>query len=165
MLGVLDTFSPVSTGIFVGNSSAAKNINLLKENKITHILTCCKEIDPIYPNDFIYKKLDITDTIDSEISVYFEEAIEFIDSAIDNKGSILVHCIMGQSRSTTIVIAYLMKKKGISAKKALAFLKQKHRDTMPNAGFINQLSKYERKLREIRGQSKISAFCSNCEIY
>ena len=39
---------------------------------------------------------------------YFDHCIEFIDYNI-KKGNVLVHCMMGISRSSTIVIAYLMK--------------------------------------------------------
>ena len=37
------------------------------------------------------------------------ECIEFIDNNL-KYGNVLVHCMMGISRSSTIVIAYLMKK-------------------------------------------------------
>lgn len=45
----------------------------------------------------------------------------------------------GVSRSTTIVVAYLMDKYKMSYEAALYRVKSKRRFVMPNPGFINQL--------------------------
>lgn len=49
---------------------------------------------------------------------HFDECIDFIQSAIDNNNSILVHCYFGVSRSASIVIAYIMKKYKINYEQA-----------------------------------------------
>lgn len=68
------------------------------------------------------------------------EAIEFIDTAIIEKGSnVLIHCLAGVSRSPTIVTAYLMHKKKLRFKEALAIIKQTRPFVNPNPGFIEQL--------------------------
>lgn len=53
-------------------------------------------------------------------------------------GIVLIHCIMGISRSATIAIAYLIIKKGFRAKEAVEKVK-KARDIRPNNGFLKQL--------------------------
>lgn len=53
-------------------------------------------------------------------------------------GKVLIHCIMGISRSATIAIAYLMIKKRFKAKEAVEKVK-KARDIKPNNGFLKQL--------------------------
>lgn len=70
------------------------------------------------------------------------EAIEFIDEAIE-KGNILVHCLAGVSRSPTIVAAYLMYKKKLRYKEALAIIKQTRPFVNPNPGFIEQLKLFK----------------------
>ncbi len=55
MIGHLDTFNQILDNLFIGNTSASKNLNLLKSNGITHILICCKEADQIFPDEFTYK--------------------------------------------------------------------------------------------------------------
>ena len=47
-----------------------------------------------------------------------ERAVEFIHGAIQNDGRVLVHCAAGISRSTTVVLAYLVAKRGMSLRKA-----------------------------------------------
>lgn len=39
---------------------------------------------------------------------YFDKAVNFIEQAMKDT-NVLVHCMAGISRSTTIVVAYLMK--------------------------------------------------------
>lgn len=57
-------------------------------------------------------------------------------------GIVLIHCIMGISRSATIAIAYLMIKKGLRAKEAVEKVK-KARDIRPNDGFLKQLAQLD----------------------
>lgn len=54
-----------------------------------------------------------------------------------------MHCYAGVSRSVATVVAYLMKKLGVSGADALAFVKGKRKQAYPNPGFLAQLQKYE----------------------
>jgi protein-tyrosine phosphatase len=49
-------------------------------------------------------------------------------------------------QSSTLVIAYLMKKKGIGFKEAIAFVRQARPNVCPNLGFERQLKDYEMNL-------------------
>lgn len=57
-----------------------------------------------------------------------------------------MHCHQGISRSATLVLAYLMIHKGMSAKQAVQIVRKK-REIYPNEGFFQQLSDLELRLR------------------
>ena len=63
-------------------------------------------------------------------------------------GKVFVHCAAGESRSATIVIAYLMWKKKMTFDKAYNFVKQKRSRIYPNFGFRQQLQMFEKLLFE-----------------
>ena len=78
------------------------------------------------------------------------------------KGKVLVHCLMGMSRSATLVIAFLMKSRNKSVLEAfkevysfqanIRFKKFKFkvklsRDVRPNDGFIKQLAELDKSIR------------------
>eukprot|EP00794_Sanderia_malayensis_P006176 gene6176-6890_t len=59
------------------------------------------------------------------------------------KQNILVHCLGGISRSSTIVIAYLMLKQDYSLNDAYDFVKEKKNNVAPNFNFMQQLLDFE----------------------
>ncbi|URE15824.1 dual specificity protein phosphatase [Musa troglodytarum] len=48
----------IEEGLFLGSVGAALNKSALKDLNITHILTVAKSLDPAFPNEFVYKKID-----------------------------------------------------------------------------------------------------------
>lgn len=77
-------------------------------------------------------------------------------------GRILVHCSKGVSRSTSMVVAYLMKIQDMSFDEALQFVSEKRPVANPNASFRRQLQEYDQKLRRSatvagKGKSVIGA--------
>jgi protein-tyrosine phosphatase len=65
---------------------------------------------------------------------YFEEGIAFIEAGLE-KGGVLVHCQGGVSRSSSFVIAWLMKSKGLGFGEALVYVQSKRKCVWPNDGF------------------------------
>ena len=55
---------------------------------------------------------------------------------------------MGRSRSATLIIMYLMYKFNISLKLALQLVKYRRKVVDPNAGFIEQLDKFEQMMND-----------------
>lgn len=58
---------------------------------------------------------------------YIAVAVDFIRSVVARDNTILVHCIAGQSRSTSLVAAYLAKTQGIGFHAAFAQVAEKRR--------------------------------------
>ena len=59
--------------------------------------------------------------------------------------NVLVHCYAGISRSATVVIAYLMKKREIGHRQAISLVSQYRPQINPNPG----LDKFDYRLHEI----------------
>ena len=72
------------------------------------------------------------------------------------QGKVLVNCLMGMSRSSTCVLAYLMLRQNMTAVEALTAVRR-YREVRPNDGFLRQLADLDNKLRRERGQLSKSA--------
>ena len=79
-----------------------------------------------------------------------DAAIKFIDGALSDGSSVLVHCHQGKSRSVALVAAYLCAVKGFTLPKALKLIQGARPFAQPNPGFMQQLTEWaaERKQKE-----------------
>eukprot|EP00939_MAST-03C_sp_MAST-3C-sp1_P000638 g638.t1 len=77
------------------------------------------------------------------------EAVERIHAIRMTGGSVVVHCAAGQSRSSTVVMAYLLGyyKKTAKVDKALSFAQSKRPMVRPNDGFLRQLRAFVKAKR------------------
>ena len=62
---------------------------------------------------------------------------------------LLVHCVMGRSRSATLFLAYLMIYHNMTIVDAIDHVKQRRR-IIPNWGFLKQLRELDESLQEKR---------------
>ena len=132
--------------LFLGSIGSASNLKQLENFKITHIICCASGIKNFFPDKFKYYNINLLDSEKENIRQYFEESFNFIDNGIKNGGNVLVHCHAGISRSSTILIAYIMKSQKMKVDKVLELIKSKREKVNPNIGFLNQLKEYEKEL-------------------
>lgn len=139
--------------LYLGNELGADCLESLQEHSITHVVQIrspflyYSSIVP-FPDNFKYLQLNFADNDKTEIQQYFSETFEFISSALENSGIVYVHCAMGVSRSSSIVIAFLMKYMKLDFNNALSIVERCRPIVQPNQGFIKQLQEYENKLKE-----------------
>ncbi|XP_066930986.1 uncharacterized protein [Clytia hemisphaerica] len=138
----------VIDGLFISSQDASANLQELKENKITHILNVAIGCQNHFKEHFTYKKLEILDIPEYDISKHFEECVGFIHEAITNGGQVLCHCNAGISRSSTIIGVYLMQKHEMSLQDALTAIRKNRPAARPNDGFMLSLKQYEEKLKK-----------------
>lgn len=70
----------------------------------------------------------------------------FIKITISNKGKVLVNCVMGISRSSTIVIGWLMSRYQLSLQSAYEHVRAVRPHIKPNRYFHQQLINFEQEL-------------------
>ena len=70
---------------------------------ITHVVSVCTDCSSTGSNHLV---ISVDDNEYEDILVHMPKAVEFIDRALKQGGTVLVHCVMGVSRSATIVAAY-----------------------------------------------------------
>ncbi len=136
--------SQIFPWLYLGSYRNACDKEDLKDLNITYILNCATECYDYYPNDFHYCHLQINDLPSFNLIPYLNKAINFIEEAHKNNCNILVHCQLGISRSTSCVIAYMIKVLKYNALTALQFIKGKRKQVMPNFGFLEQLIQFEK---------------------
>eukprot|EP01084_Bolivina_argentea_P008246 15441_1 len=121
-----------------------------------------KEIKSVFSDKIKYIDIKISDLEDENIFQHIDKVVKFIDNALNeendnkdnkdeekentNKNRVLVHCEYGISRSSSMVIAYLMYKNKWDFKKTKTFVKSKRPQISPNDGFVKQLKQYQKGL-------------------
>ena len=142
--------SKILDHLYLGNENDAKNKDLLVSIGITHVINVTKNI-PCYHMDkdepkIEYMRVPVNDGADQDIKQYFEGTNKFIEDVKIKKGKVLVHCQAGISRSSTIVIAYLMNINKLTLENAYSDVKKIRPIVEPNFLFYSQLHSYESNL-------------------
>ncbi|XP_075158808.1 dual specificity protein phosphatase MPK-4 [Haematobia irritans] len=134
-------------GLFLGNLTAATHMETLRTFNISHILTLDSIPLPQHITEASFlttKYIHIADMPKEDILHHLNTCVDFIDGAIKKGECILVHCYFGVSRSSSAVIAYIMKKNKMDYNTAYELVKSKRRFVQPNSGFIAQLKLWYR---------------------
>jgi len=85
----------------------------------------------------------LSDNFREKITPHLDKTTVFIRDALkDPNSKVLVHCVMGISRSATVVCAYLIAEQGMTAQAAIDFVREKRPIICPNIGFRRQLDEY-----------------------
>ncbi|XP_038593243.1 dual specificity protein phosphatase family protein [Micropterus salmoides] len=138
--------------LYIGNVAVAQNRKTLQKLGITHVLNVAHSKQgsigdqSFYGNTCIYFGIPAEDSERFDLSLYFKPAADFIHNALKSKDAkVLVHCIMGMSRSATLVLAYLMLRQRLPLRDALRRVIQK-RAIYPNQNFLSLLLKLDEQL-------------------
>lgn len=131
--------------IFVGSLSAAVSLEFHQENKLTHVLSILSSLDVKFPEDVKVKHLMVNckDRPTENILHILPSCMDFLKKAVEENGSILVHCASGVSRSVAVCAAYLMIEQKYTFKDALNLIQSHRMLANPNLGFKKQLGLLE----------------------
>lgn len=134
----------VIDGLYLGNIRDSENRDSLSKNGITHILSVYNDAKPVL-EDMTYLCIHAADASSQNLSQHFKECISFIHECRLNGGACLVHCLAGVSRSTTMVVAYLMTVTNYGWEDCLSAVKAVRSFVGPNCGFQQQLQEFQIK--------------------
>ena len=143
----IDEVNCIIPGLFLSGIAVARNPSKLSELGISRVVCCCMWTE-FPPNDelksIVYFRVDVEDMSREPIDMFFDEACDFISESLENHEGVLVHCRSGVSRSSTIVLAFLIRNMGMRLFDAFFLLHSKRNIVTPNIGFMDQLMQLER---------------------
>ncbi|KAI2804688.1 Protein phosphatase Slingshot 3 [Blomia tropicalis] len=121
-----DDISPIIPYLYLGNYRAATNPTLLRNNGIRHVMSILSEREAISPDFKVetiqYKMVVKFDLPGEDMLLTLPECIEHLTTITKSQQGLLVHCMMGVSRSATVVLGFLMKTNSWPFEKALQVL-------------------------------------------
>lgn len=139
--------SRISEHIYLGSEAVAKNREILRQHEITHVLNCVGFVCPeFFKGDLVYKTLWLQDRPSEDITSILYDVFDYFEDVREQGGRVLVHCCQGVSRSTSLVIAYLMWKQRQSFDDAFQYVKAARGVTNPNMGFACQLLQCQKRV-------------------
>ena len=121
--------------LYLGDIEASQDLESLAEHKINNILSILAQANfPVPTTHHLLITLNDGEPFTPDA---LERGVSFIKNAVVNKQGILVHCMAGISRSTTLISAYLMKELHYTPYQAIKFL-QERREIIDPAYFTFQ---------------------------
>ncbi|XP_049916352.1 dual specificity protein phosphatase 13-like [Epinephelus moara] len=151
--GSSNRLDEVQPRIYIGDMYAAKDKRTLQVHRITHVLNAADGKYSVSTGPSFYRDTKITyhgveafDMPSFDLSPFFYPAANFIKNALSSPtGKVFVHCAMGISRSSTLVLAYLMIHENMTLVDAIKAVSA-NRNISPNSGFLEQLRALDQKL-------------------
>ncbi|CAD6446082.1 2a637dca-ac36-486d-b540-8dc2f72be30c [Sclerotinia trifoliorum] len=136
----------ILTNLWIGDILSTYNISNLQSKNICTIISLIDQPLPQWLRTryrelgISHKDFRVQDDALEDILCIMKDACDTIDKALDESRGVLVHCGLGISRSGTIVLGYVMRKKTLDRDQALLFVRQKRLRVQPNTGFWEQLN-------------------------
>uniref|UniRef100_A0A672Q5L4 Si:ch1073-184j22.2 n=2 Tax=Sinocyclocheilus grahami TaxID=75366 RepID=A0A672Q5L4_SINGR len=138
------SISQITPTLFLSGADAPLNQALMTRKGITLIVNVTlSHTCPIYPGVECIR-VAVSDLPNARLGDHFDHIATRIHG--NRSGGTLVHCAVGMSRSPALIMAYLMKYKGVTLRQAHNWVKDSRPCICLNTGFWTQLLDYERKL-------------------
>ena len=158
--------------MFIGGRPIASDLAALRKRRITHVLNMAVETPNFFEDDLMYCKINCSDRAgDGEaFRAALHVIVDFIDAARAANGRVLVHCTSGISRSSSAVLAYLVRRgprsglpdsgragdarrppsarSGMALLAALEWLKERRPIASPHPAYMAELVAWEVRWRK-----------------
>jgi len=118
--------SPEGGCVYVGGERAARDLEMLREKKITSVVNCTDDLRNYHEKYLTYYTFNIAwwrrnvmgDT-QKELQDFILPVLEFIEREVKLGHNVLVHCLAGAHRAGTTAILCLMHLAGLDSDKAI----------------------------------------------
>lgn len=142
-------------GLYLGSEKcvALAMSSELSELEITAIVNCSKDVSSP-PIKVKHVRVPVSDGSNGNLLPYLGGMADFINKQLSIGGKVLVHCPCGSSPSAVIVIAFLMKHRGMSRDRGYALAKSRRPEVAPNFGFWAQLGQFEAQVAGAAGSGE-----------
>lgn len=142
---------------FVGNQTAAANLGLLQQHKITHVVNCTDNM-PLYhekTGKIQYFRFDITGfyrkvKTDDDAAPFVQPMLDFVGAALAEGKNVMAHCLAGAHRAGTTGCICLMHFAQLSNREAVPVAKRCRPIIDPIGNFPELLAKLDRAWRQER---------------
>jgi len=124
---LIDDANLVLPGLWLGNGKSSMNEEFLKQNKITTVFNCTKDL-PFHSSIRKRYRVPVHDNLKEEeirnMELWSFEIIYKLTKE-HKRNNVLVHCYAGMQRSAAVVAMYLIARKRMKTDEAIAYLKDK----------------------------------------
>jgi len=144
-----DTYFPlpmtrILPNLYLGSYDNAIDGPRLKAKRITHVLSLIGKRPAL---DFVQiESIPMNDLGRSDLKRVLEKVLKFVKFGQQEGNSILIHCLSGQNRSATVVIAILMINERKTLYNAYKMVKTLRPIVQINQGYAKQLLTLEKDL-------------------
>ncbi|KAM8797496.1 serine/threonine/tyrosine-interacting-like protein 1 [Eudromia elegans] len=130
--------------LYMGNFKQACDPKILKDLKIKAQVNISKQPTALFAEDKLLH-ISVPDSPEADLFSSFSTICHFIDAQM-NYGAVLVFSNLGISRSSTVIMAYLMHSLQFTLKEAWEYVRKCKTNMRPNRGFVKQLSDWETQI-------------------
>jgi len=137
--------SEILPGLYLGNIYNAADPVILDELGISTIVNVSRNITNYFESNYDYINIKIDDINSEKFDEDLIEVANKIKDILKLEKKVLVHCLMGSSRSATVVMMYMIIHKEMDVDSAYKFIKEKRHVININTSFMKQIREYYEK--------------------
>lgn len=124
----------------------------IREKNVKLIINATHELPMLKSKDFVSYRVPVEDSEeDRSIGKYLEDVADLIEATRQEsgRGATIVHCMGGVSRSTTLVLAYMIKYTNLDLHQAFRHVHSLRPVIRPNMTFMSLLRDLEIRLNKV----------------
>ena len=124
--------------LYQSSLTAARNLDNIIMNGITHVLVVTPHATPAFPDRCDYMIIDEIEDDQQNIMKWLPKAVKFIQDALkENKtNNVLVHCAAGKARSAAFCCAYMLHDMKRPVEDVIKVGSKNRQKFAPNSNFV-----------------------------